>query len=86
MTQAVKVTVTSSSDAGGSTECVVPVIRLLYSFHSSGLEIKQLLGPNSDPLHLHAILQRNHVSLFCRRCAAAQLCLPSRAAVQFGHA
>ncbi len=50
MTQLVKVAVRHSSedrDAAGSSDTMehsVPLIRVLYSFHSSGSEIKQLLG------------------------------------------
>jgi hypothetical protein len=50
MTQDVKVKVASSNSvdvASRTEEHVVPIIRLLYSFHSSGSEIKQLLGPRS---------------------------------------
>ncbi len=50
MTQICKVAVkndTEGGNAGGGgcdSEHSVPVIRLLYSFHSSGAEIKRLLG------------------------------------------
>jgi hypothetical protein len=50
MTQDVKVKVASSDTvdvASRAGEQVVPIIRLLYSFHSSGSEIKQLLGQRS---------------------------------------
>jgi hypothetical protein len=55
MTELFKVTVTSRS-ADSDPDCVnkgvgeqrtVPVCRLLYSFHSSGTEIQQLLGSDS---------------------------------------
>ncbi len=47
MTQVVQVAVKNGSSSDG-TEHPVPILRLLYSFHSSGTEIKQLLGRNSS--------------------------------------
>ena len=50
MTQILKVAIKSDMDGGNAvggrrdSEHSVPVIRLLYSFHSSGTEIKRLLG------------------------------------------
>lgn len=64
MTQSVKVSITNSSGAvdaaGGSdaSERTVPIIRVLYSFHSSGSEIKQLLGLHSSHRHHYATLSR----------------------------
>jgi hypothetical protein len=48
MTQLVKVAIKDGDgveSSNGGTQQTVPVIRHLYSFHSSGSEIKQLLGP-----------------------------------------
>lgn len=48
MTQHVKVAIKDGDgveSSNGGTQQTVPVIRHLYSFHSSGSEIKQLLGP-----------------------------------------
>jgi hypothetical protein len=57
ITQTVKVLVKGSSGSGTSGSAAVtetaehaaPLVRLLYSFHSSGTEIKQLLGPTPKP-------------------------------------
>ncbi len=48
MTQVVQAAVKSDLGKGGigsnSAEHTVPILRLLYSFHSSGTEIRQLIG------------------------------------------
>lgn len=76
MTQICKVAVKNgmeggnAGDGGGGSEHSVPVIRVLYSFHSSGAEIKRLLGV--APTNWH----HTDESYILPRCGGATVCVP----------
>jgi len=72
MTQMVKIDVKLKRGGSGGTGCsaavtdtvehTVPLLRLLYSFHSSGTEIKELLGQAPSPYPSNLYQPINHQS------------------------
>ncbi len=75
ITQPVKVSVKNNIEGGAAsgnsniTEHSIPIIRILYSFHSSGSEIKQLLGQSSALATLHSLFSTHFKNASLRSCS-----------------